>query len=41
MAADWQRWLVCGAMIVAAYVLLGHGLMKNQKLGKRIYRFAE
>jgi NADH-quinone oxidoreductase subunit H len=41
MAADWERWLVCSAMIVASYVLLGHGLMKNQKLGKRIYRFAE
>src|SRR6516162_7796802 len=41
MAADWERWLVCGAMIAAAYVLLGRGLMKNQKLGKRIYRFAE
>jgi NADH-quinone oxidoreductase subunit H len=41
MAADWQRWLVCSAMIVASYVLLGHGLMKNQKLGKRTYRFAE
>jgi uncharacterized RDD family membrane protein YckC len=41
MAADWQRWLVCGALIAGAYVLLGRGLMQNQKLGKRIYRYAE
>lgn len=41
MAADWQRWLVTGAIVVGAYVLLGHGLMKNQKLGKRTYRFAD
>jgi NADH-quinone oxidoreductase subunit H len=41
MIADWQRWFVCAAVIVAAYVVLGRGLMKNQKLGKRTYRFAE
>lgn len=41
MAADWQRWLVCGALIAVAYVLLGRGLMHNQKLGKRTYRYAE
>ncbi len=41
MAVDWQRWLVCSAIIGGAYVLLGRGLMHNQKLGKRIYRYAE
>ena len=41
MAADWQRWLVCGALVVGAYVLLGRGLMQHQKLGKRTYRYAE
>src|ERR1035437_308256 len=43
MAADWQhlRWLVCSAIIFGAYVILGRGLMQNQKLGKRIYRYAE
>jgi hypothetical protein len=41
MAADWQRWLVCSAIIFGAYVVLGRGLMHNQKLGKRIYRYAE
>jgi NADH-quinone oxidoreductase subunit H len=41
MTVDWQRWLVSGAIIVGAYLLLGRGLMRNQKLGKRIYRYAE
>ena len=41
MAADWQRWLVCSVMVVLSYVLLGRGLMSNQHLGKRTYRYAE
>jgi NADH-quinone oxidoreductase subunit H len=41
MSHDWQRWLVCAAIIFGAYLLLGRGLMQNQKLGKRIYRYAE
>ncbi len=41
MAVDWPRWLVCSALIFGAYVVLGRGLMKHQKLGKRTYRFAE
>jgi NADH-quinone oxidoreductase subunit H len=36
-----RRWLVCSALIFGAYVILGRGLMQNQKLGKRIYRYAE
>jgi NADH-quinone oxidoreductase subunit H len=35
------RWVVCPAMIFGSYVILGRGLMQNQKLGKRIYRYAE
>ncbi len=35
------RWMVCSAMIFGSYVILGRGLMQNQKLGKRIYRYAE
>jgi NADH-quinone oxidoreductase subunit H len=35
------RWVVCSAMIFGSYVILGRGLMQNQKLGKRIYRYAE
>jgi NADH-quinone oxidoreductase subunit H len=41
MGAGWSRWLVCSAMIFGAYAILGRGLMQNQKLGKRIYRYAE
>jgi NADH-quinone oxidoreductase subunit H len=35
------RWAVCTSLIFCAYVILGWGLMRNQKLGKRIYRFAD
>jgi len=35
------RWLVCSALIFGSYVILGRGLMQNQKLGKRIYRYAD
>jgi NADH-quinone oxidoreductase subunit H len=41
MGADPLRWLVSGAILAVAYVLLGRGLMHNQKLGKRTYRYAE
>ncbi len=41
MGPDWPRWLVCSALLVGAYVMLGRGLMQHQKLGKRTYRFAE
>ncbi len=36
-----MRWIVCSAIIFGAYAVLGRGLMANQKLGKRIYRYAE
>jgi len=35
------RWLVCSALVVVPYVLLGRGLMQGWKLEKRVYRFAE
>jgi NADH-quinone oxidoreductase subunit H len=35
------RWPVCIAIILAAYGLLGRALMHKQKLGLRVYRFAE
>jgi NADH-quinone oxidoreductase subunit H len=41
MGAGWSRWGVCSALIFGAYAILGRGLMQNQKLGKRIYRYAE
>jgi hypothetical protein len=35
------RWVACSALILGVYAVLGRGLMADQKLGKRIYRFAE
>lgn len=35
------RWLICGLMVVTPYILLGRGMAKGWKLGKRVYRFAE
>jgi NADH-quinone oxidoreductase subunit H len=35
------RWIICFVMIAVPYVLLGRGLLKGKKIGKRTYRFAE
>jgi NADH-quinone oxidoreductase subunit H len=35
------RWLVCILLIAGTYVGLGRGLMENQRIGKRTYRYAE
>jgi NADH-quinone oxidoreductase subunit H len=35
------RWLVCGALVVGPYLLLGRGLFANQKLTTRVYRYAD
>jgi len=37
----WERWLVCSAILAGAYVMFGLGLMHKQKLGIRVYKFAE
>ena len=34
------RWVVCSALVVGAYVLLGRGLMEKRNWAKRIYRYA-
>jgi NADH-quinone oxidoreductase subunit H len=41
LGAGWLRWVVCSALIFGSYAILGWGLMQNQKLGKRTYRFAD
>jgi NADH-quinone oxidoreductase subunit H len=41
MDAGLLRWAVCSGLIFGSYAILGRGLMKNQKIGKRIYRYAE
>ena len=35
------RWLICSAMVVAAYVLLGLGLASKKHSEKRVYQLAE
>jgi NADH-quinone oxidoreductase subunit H len=41
MSPGMPRWLVCGALIVGTYVLLGHGLQNKTKFAKRTYHFAD
>ena len=41
LPAGIPRWLVCGAVVVGPYLLLGRGLMQNQHVGKRTYRYAD
>jgi len=41
LGAGWLRWAICTVLIFGAYAILGWGLMQNQKLGKRTYRYAE
>lgn len=41
MPAGLARWLVGVALVVGPYLLLGRGLMQNQNVGKRIYRYAD
>jgi NADH-quinone oxidoreductase subunit H len=35
------RWIVCSAVLLLAYVLLGRVLMRHQRLGARSYRYAD
>jgi len=41
MEAGFARWVVCALLVAIPYVLLGRGLMGNNQLGKRTYRFAD
>ena len=41
MGAGPTRWVFCSALVFGTYAILGRGLMDHQKLGKRIYRYAE
>jgi len=35
------RWIICSTLVIVPYILLGRGLMKSNKLERRVYRFAE
>lgn len=41
VSGAFTRWLVCGALALGSYWLLGRGLMQGRQLTKRTYRFAE
>jgi NADH-quinone oxidoreductase subunit H len=35
------RWIVCSILLAAPYIALAKGLLEHNKVGKRIYRYAE
>jgi len=41
MGEGWQRWIVCTAILAAAYVVMGRLQMRSQHFGRRSYRYAE
>ncbi len=41
MGAGWPRWVVCSAILVAAYALLGRVELFKRRIGPRTYRYAE
>jgi len=41
MGDGWQRWIVCTAILAAAYVIMGRLQMRSQHFGRRSYRYAE
>jgi NADH-quinone oxidoreductase subunit H len=41
MGEGWLRWVVCSAILLAAYVLMGRWGMRRKHLSLRSYRYAE
>src|SRR5437870_11090766 len=41
MPPGFARWLVCSALVLGPYLLLGRALFQNQNLSKRTYRYAD
>jgi NADH-quinone oxidoreductase subunit H len=41
LPAGIPRWLICGALVVGPYLLLGRGLMHGKHVAPRKYRFAD
>ena len=41
MGEGWLRWVVCTAILVAAYVLMGRVAWHERTFGPRSYRYAE
>jgi NADH-quinone oxidoreductase subunit H len=41
MGEGWLRWIVCSAILLGAYVLMGRTAMRRKHFGPRSYRYAE
>lgn len=41
MGEGWERWVVCSAILIAAYVVMGRLQMSRGKFAPRSYRYAE
>ena len=41
MGEGWLRWIVCSAILLLAYVVVGQTSMRRKKFGPRSYRYAE
>lgn len=41
LGEGWMRWLICTAILLGVYVVMGVGEMKSRKYGPRKYRYAE
>src|SRR5579863_6137612 len=41
MGEGWLRWIVCSAILLIAYVLIGRASMRKEHFGPRSYRYAE
>ncbi len=41
MGEGWARWVVCSAILIGAYVIIGRASMLRKQIGPRSYRYAE
>ncbi len=41
MGQGWLRWIVCTLILAAAYVLMGRFGLREERMGRRSYRYAE
>ncbi len=41
MGEGWERWVVCSAILIVAYVIMGRLQMSRRKFAPRSYRYAE
>jgi len=41
LGEGWERWVVCSAILLLAYTLMGRAGMRQGQIGPRSYRYAE